>query len=86
MKTFVRSVVGVTAVAFALSACGGGYDRAEFIAELEADANIDNTMATCMVDEMEAQIGVDRLDDRGDPTDEETQIMTDIAFACILGE
>ncbi len=86
MKAFVRSVVGVTAVAFALSACGGGYDRAEFIAELEADANIDNTMATCMVDEMEAQIGVDRLDDRGDPTDEETQIMTDIAFSCILGE
>ncbi len=86
MKKFVRSVVGVTAVAFALSACGGGYDRAEFIAELEADVNIDNTMATCMADEMEAQIGVDRLDDRGDPTDEETQIMTDIAFACVLGE
>ncbi len=85
MKKYVRSVVGVTAVAFALSACGGGYDRAEFIAELEENSNIDNTMATCMVDKMEDQIGVDRLDDRGDPTDEETIIMTDIAFDCIAG-
>ncbi len=77
---------GYPLAAFALAACGGGYDRAEFIAELEADANIDNTMATCMADKMEEQIGVDRLDDRGDPTEEETTIMTDIAFACVLGE
>jgi hypothetical protein len=85
MKTFVRSVVGVVAVAFALSACGGGYDRAEYLAELEENSNIDSTMATCMVDKLEEQIGTDRLGDRGDPTDEETIIMTDIAFDCIAG-
>lgn len=86
MKTTIRTAAGIAIATFVFAACGGGYDRAELIAELESDVNIDNVMATCMVDELEIQIGADRLDDRGDPTPEETEIMTDIAFACVLGE
>lgn len=73
------AVVGLAA------ACSSGYDRDEFIAELETEAGLDNAQATCVVDGLEEQLGEDRLDDRGDLTEEEEGILTDLAVACLLG-
>ena len=68
-----------------LSACGDTYDREELIDELVTEQGIDATTATCIVDGMEDQIGVDRLNDRGDPTAEEEQLIIDITTECVLG-
>ncbi|MEM9132885.1 MAG: hypothetical protein AAF962_05995 [Actinomycetota bacterium] len=75
----------VAGAALVVSACSGGYDRQETIDDLVTDAGVDEATATCIVDGMEAQIGEDRLGERGDPTAEEEEIIVDITTECILG-
>lgn len=72
------AVVGLAA------ACSSSYDRDEFIAELETEAGLTTEQATCVVDGLEDQLGEDRLDDRGDLTEEEEAILTDLAVGCLL--
>lgn len=74
----------VLAVLLGLSACSASYSREDTIQDL-VDEGLDETTATCVVDGMEEQIGEDRLDDRGDPTEEEIAVITDITTDCLLG-
>lgn len=87
MKKLTRTVAPIFALGVALTACGGGYDRAEFVDELvtEGGGVIDETQANCIADGLEAQIGVDRLGDRGSLTAEEEGIVTSVTTDCILG-
>lgn len=83
MKKKITTVL--SAMAFlALSACGSSYDREEFVTEL-MESDIERPQAECIADGVEAQIGEDRLNDRGSLTDEENEILVDITFECILG-
>jgi hypothetical protein len=85
-QTRTRLAAGLLAVSFfGLSACGGSYDREETITDLMEESGIDRETSTCIVDGMEEKIGVDRLDDRGNPTEEEEQIMLEIATDCLTG-
>ena len=67
------------------AACSGSYDRDEVIDELVNDEGLDRELATCVVDGMEDEFGVDRLDDRGNLTAEEEQMIIDITTSCLLG-
>lgn len=67
------------------SACSTSYDRDEVIDELVTEQGIERSVATCVVDGMEDRIGVDRLDDRGDPTPEEEAIIIEITSTCLFG-
>lgn len=75
---------GFLALALAASACSSGYDRAEFIDELVAEQGLTSATATCVADGIEREIGLDRLNDRGDPTSEEEQAIIDISIDCAL--
>ncbi len=78
-------LIGIVAgAALAVSACGGGYDRQEFIDDLQ-DEGIDEATATCIADGAEARIGEERLGERDDPTAEEEQVLIEITTECILG-
>lgn len=66
------------------AACSAGYDRAESIDEF-VEAGLTTEQATCVVDGLERDIGEDRLGERGDLTEEEEVIVTDITFECVLG-
>jgi hypothetical protein len=84
-RTARRSAFAFAGLALAVGACSSAsYDRDETIQEL-VDEGLTEDIATCVVDGMEDQIGVDRLDDTGDPTDEEIAIITDITTDCMLG-
>lgn len=85
MKNRFRLLAVVLAFGSVAAACGDSYDRQELIDELVTDTGITEEQATCMADGMEEQIGVDRLNDRGNPTAEEEQVMADIAIDCLLG-
>lgn len=76
---------GALGIAFAASACSAGYDRAELIDELVAEQGVTTDVATCIADGVEQEIGLDRLDDRGNPTPEEEQAVIDITVDCVLG-
>lgn len=86
MKKFVRTFAVVSTMSLALVACGG-YDRAEFVDELvtEGGGVISEEQANCIADGLEAQIGEDRLGDRGSLTAEEEGIVTQVTTDCILG-
>lgn len=75
----------VLAFAGVAAGCSASYDRAEFIDELVTESGLEEPVATCVVDGVESQIGEDRLNDRGDLTAEETEILTSIVFDCALG-
>ncbi len=81
-KRAVALIAGLTLVA---SACGSSYDRDEVIDDFVTEQGIDRAVAICIVDGMEERLGVDRLDDRGDPTPEEEQIIFEITTDCLLG-
>lgn len=70
-----------------LSACSAGYDREQTIDDLveEGGGQISEENATCIVDRLEAEIGVDRLGSRGEPTSAEEEIILDATFDCVLG-
>jgi len=85
MNKRYRLLPVVLAFAGIAAACGSAYDREEFISELVTESGVTEAQATCMADGMEDQIGVDRLNDRGNPTAEEESLMGDIALECVLG-
>ncbi|MDA3039056.1 MAG: hypothetical protein O3C27_05910 [Actinomycetota bacterium] len=74
----------VFSVLLGLSACSASYSREDTIQEF-VDEGLDEATATCIVDGMYEQIGEDRLDDRGDPTEEELAIITSISMECLFG-
>ncbi len=65
--------------------CGSSYDRDEVITEF-VDSGLTQEQAVCLVDTLEAEIGTDRLGERGSLTAEEEAIITDATFTCVLGE
>ncbi len=85
MNKRYRMLPVVLVAAGLASACSGGYDRAGAIDDF-VEGGLTTEQATCVVDGLEDQIGEDRLDDRGSLTPEEETIVTDLAFACVLGE
>ncbi len=87
MKKFTRSIASIFALSLALTACGG-YDRASFVEDLieEGGGVIDETQANCIADGLEAQIGEDRLGDRGSLTAEENEIVTQVTTDCVLNQ
>lgn len=72
------------ALALLLGACGTTYDREQAIADFEAEG-VDRATAECIVDGIEANFSIERLESRGDLTAEEEATLTDIAAECILG-
>lgn len=80
----IKLMVATAGVAVAISACGGGYDRQETIDELVNESGVEESVAICIVDELEAQIGEDRLGSRGDPTEEEQALIVDVSTDCLL--
>ena len=86
MNKRYRLLPVVLAFAGLAAACSTSYDRADLIEELTTGDNpVSQEVANCVADGMEEQIGVDRLGDRGDPTEEEQAIITDVAITCVLG-
>ncbi len=85
-KLITRSFAAAS-LAFMLTACSPGYDRAETIDDLveEGGGAISEDQAVCIVDRLEAEIGEDRLGSRGNPTPEEEEIIVDATFDCVLG-
>lgn len=83
MKISSRVLVACVAGAVALTGCSS-YDRAEFIDEMQTDIGISEQVATCIADGMEAEIGVDRMGARGNPTAEEEEIATQVAIDCVM--
>ena len=83
---FRTKFVAVAACAgLVATACGGSYDRQEFLDEL-IEGGLDETTATCIVDATEAEFGEDRLAERGDLTAEEEDQLTTITFDCVAGD
>ncbi len=85
MNKRFRLLPVVLAFAGLAAACSASYDRAEFIDEMVTESGLDEAVATCVADGVESQIGEDRLNDRGDLTAEEQEILTSIVFDCALG-
>ena len=85
MKKRFRLLAVVLAFAGLAASCSASYDRAEFIDEMVTESGLDEAVATCVADGVESQIGEDRLNDRGDLTAEEQEILTSIVFDCALG-
>lgn len=83
MKKMTQIAGGVLAATFLLTACGS-YDRAEFIVELQETDGVDEAIATCIADGLEVEIGEDRLNARGNPTEEEEAVMIDVMTDCFL--
>ncbi|MEL7158281.1 MAG: hypothetical protein AAFN30_17015 [Actinomycetota bacterium] len=79
-----KLVAATTGLALAVSACGGGYDRQETIDELVTESGVEESVAICIVDELEAQIGEERLGSRDDPTPEEEALIVDVSTECLL--
>jgi hypothetical protein len=79
-------LVGAAAVAIALvlGACGTTYDREQAIADFEAEG-IDRATAECIVDGIEENFSIERLESRGELTAEEEATVTTIATECLLG-
>jgi hypothetical protein len=79
-------LVGAAAalLALLLGACGTTYDREQAIADFEAEG-IDRATAECIVDGIEENFSIERLESRGELTEEEEQTVTNIAAECILG-
>ncbi len=84
IKRALAVACACTVLPFAGAACGDSYDRAEFIDELVSQG-VTEGQATCITDRVEEEIGVDRLNSRGSLSDEETEILTDATFECVLG-
>ncbi len=84
MNKRYRLLPVVLAFAGLAAGCSASYDRAEFIDEMVTESGLSEAVATCVADGVEAELGLDRLDDRGDLTAEEQEIVTTVAFDCAL--
>lgn len=85
MNKRFRLLPVVLAFAGLAAACSASYDRAEFIDQIMEDSGLDEAVATCIADGVEAQIPEDRLNSSGDDlTAEEQEIVTSVAFECAL--
>ncbi|MEZ5412200.1 MAG: hypothetical protein R2761_29480 [Acidimicrobiales bacterium] len=72
-----------------LAACGGGYDRQGAIDDL-VEGGFTTEQATCMMTELEASIGEDRLGERSftgsaELTAEEETAVSNATLKCIIG-
>ncbi|MCP3911379.1 MAG: hypothetical protein GY713_10530 [Actinomycetia bacterium] len=83
---FGRVLAGVAGLSLLLAACGGSsYSREDAIADLVAD-DIDQEMAECIVDEVEDEFGIEKLESSDDVTEEDEAKLLEIFTECFLGE
>ena len=80
-KFFAAALAG----ALMLGACGSSYNRDDAINDLVNDAGIERETAVCIVDGIEDNFSIDRLESTGDLTEDEEAILTEITTDCILG-
>ncbi len=82
-----RKFFAVAAVAggLVLGACGGEYNRDDFVSDLTESGDITEAQANCVADGVEENFSIDRLEGNGDLTDEERSLVIDITTDCILG-
>ncbi len=72
------------AAALGLAACGGSYDRQDAIDDL-IEGGLDEATAVCVVDGIEENFSIERLESTGDLTAEEEATLTDITLECLTG-
>lgn len=80
-KFFAATLAG----ALMLGACGSSYNRDDAISDLMEGGQISEEQAICIVDGIEDNFSVERLEGTGDLTDAELEILTAITSDCIVG-
>ncbi|MCP3989813.1 MAG: hypothetical protein GY724_12110 [Actinomycetia bacterium] len=82
-----RVTIGASAAAIAmlLGACSSSYDREQAIEDIQETAGVDRAMAECIVDGVEENFSIDRLESSGDLTEEEEAVLVEITTECLLG-
>ena len=75
----VMAVVGLLA-----AACSTTYDRDKAITDLE-EQGIERVMAECIVDGVEENFGIDRLESTDDLNADDEAVLVEITTECILG-
>lgn len=69
-----------------LFAACGGYDREEWIVDLQEGGQINEETSICIVDALEEQLGEDKLGGRASSlSDEDEAVMLEVSTKCILG-
>lgn len=68
--------------AMTLAACGDSYDRDDAIEEVMS-SGVDRDVAVCIVDAVEDEFGIDKLNSSDDLTSEDEDKLTDITFECM---
>lgn len=80
-----RWIAALIGVAGLIGACGATYDRDDAIADLVAEG-IDETTAVCIVDGIEENFSIERLEGTGDLSDEEQTVLGEITTECLFAE
>ncbi len=81
----IKLAVGALALMAGLGACGGdSYNRDDAIKQL-TDEGISESVATCIVDAVEDEFGIDTLNSEREPTAEEETKIGEISLGC-MGE
>lgn len=75
----------ILAGALLLGACGGeSYNREDAINDL-IEGGLEEDVAVCVVDGIEANFSIERLESTGDLTQEEEDVLFEITTDCVLG-
>ncbi|MCP5025836.1 MAG: hypothetical protein GY929_06085 [Actinomycetia bacterium] len=81
-----RVVAGVAGLSLLLAACGGSsYSREEAVADLVAEG-ADQELAECIVDKVEEEFGIEKLESSDDVTAEDEAKLAEIGAECVFGE
>lgn len=79
-------LLSVAAVAaLAVSACGSTYDREQAIDDLVSEG-IEEPVATCIIDGVEDNFSVEKLESTDDLTEEDEAILLEITTDCLLAD
>lgn len=84
MNLRIKLGLMVTAMALLAVACGGTYDRETAIEDLVDESGITEGQAECIIDGVEAEFGIERLESRGDLTEAEEEVLLDLTFDCVF--
>ena len=80
----IKLSAAMVAVGLLAAACTASYDREAAIEEIVADG-FDRALAVCIVDGMEQEFGIDKLESNDDLTEEDEAIMFELTADCVLG-
>jgi len=79
-----KAIAVVAGLAMLLAACGSSFSREDAIADL-IEGGLEQSVAECVVDGIEDEFSIEKLESTGDLSTEDEAILIEISTACILG-